>query len=273
MSGGFGLALVDTLLATLDQAPLILGPVLFSGHEVPARIKVGGQHTVSIHRLPGGSRIIDAMGPDEGAVSWTGYFTGPFAAARARVVDAIRRSGDVVGLSFGDYAFNVVVVHFDYDIQDRGAVISYRIKAEILPSASAFVDVTAGSIAALISGDLLAAASLLSGSTAGASIGQAQLLIAGALAPTSTQTLALVGNALSAGGQSLQAALSTTGAGLVSGASGLGAGGPPQVSLNGLAQDAGSLASMTQSAGYVNRSQSNLNQLAGMPPGDPLIFA
>ncbi len=273
MSAGFGLALADVLLATLDQAPLILGPVLFSGHEVPARIKVGGQHTVSIHRLPGGGRIIDAMGPDEGAISWTGYFTGPQAAARARVVDAIRRNGDQVGLSFGDYAFNVVVVHFDYDIQDRGAVISYRLRAEILPSAGLLVDDTAGSLAASIIDDLLTAASLLPGSAAGSSFGQAQVLMAAASAPTSAQALSLVGNALSAGGSALQAALSTTGIGLVGGGASSGTAGTFQPSLNGLAQDAGSLAAMTQSSGYVNRSQSSLNQLAGLPQGDPLIFA
>ncbi|WP_428375201.1 hypothetical protein [Lichenicoccus sp.] len=273
MSAGFGLALADTLLATLEQAPLILGSVLFYGHEVPARIKVGGQHAVSIHRLPGGGRIIDAMGPDEGAISWTGYFTGPSAAARARVVDAIRQNGDLVGLSFGDYAFNVVVVHFDYDIQDRGAVISYRIRAEILPSTTSPVNDTAGAIATSISNDLLTAASLLPGSAAGSSLSQAQVVIAAASAPTATQTLALVGNALSAGGSALQAALSMTGAGLVTGGANFGTAGTSQPSLDGLAQDAGSLAAMTQSAGYVNRSQSNLNQLAGLPQGDPLIFA
>nr|WP_321986648.1 hypothetical protein [uncultured Lichenicoccus sp.] len=273
MSAGFGLALAETLLATIEQAPLILGPVLFSGHEVPARIKVGGQHTVSIHRLPGGGRIIDAMGPDEGAISWTGYFTGPAATARARVVDAIRQNGEPVGLSFGDYAFNVVVIHFDYDIQDRGAVISYRIRAEILPSATSLVDNTAGSIAASISNDLLTAISVLPGGAAGSSFSQAQVLMAGAAAPTSTQTLALVGVAMSAGGSALQGAMSVTGAGLVTGGGTFGTGITPPPSLNGLAQDAGSLASMTQSAGYVNRSQSSLNQLAGLPQSDPLIFA
>ena len=263
MSGGIGLALAETLLATLGQAPLILGPVLFLGHEVPARIRVGGRQTSSIHRLPGGGRIIDTMGPDDGAISWTGYFTGRFAASRARVVDAIRRNGDAVGLSFGDYAFDVIVTSFDYDIQDRGAVISYRLRAEIVPSPMLFIENTAAAIAASIVVDLLAALVSLPATAGATSLDQAQVLMAAATAPTSTLALAAVGGALSTGGQALQSALSTTGSGLLGDGDSFAGGASPRL-LAGMTQSAGEHAAMTQAAGYVDRSRSNLNRLAGL---------
>ncbi len=273
MSGGAGLALVETLLATLGQAPLILGPVVFLGHEVPARIRVGGKQTSSIHRLPGGGRIIDTMGADDGAIAWTGYFTGPFAAARARMVDAIRRNGSAVGLSFGDYAFTVVVVSFDYDIQDRGAVISYRLRAEIVPTGILIIENTAAGIAASIVVDLLAASALLPANAGAGAFNQAQDLLGSATAPTSTLALASVGSAISAGGQALQLALSSTGSRLLDDRDSFDGNGVSPTLLTGMTQDAGQLATITQSAGYVNRSQSNLNQLAGLPQGDPLVFA
>ena len=276
MSGALGFGLGEALLAVLDQAPVILGPVVFEGHEVPSRIGIGGAQAVKIHRLPGGGRVIDAMGVDDSAISWRGFFTGPMASARARLVDAMRQNGQLVGLSFGDYAFNVVVVHFEYDLQDRGALISYRIRTEIVPDDSGQVGDTTALIAASLLNDIAAATMALSGP--GSSGGAMALLgVTSALAlpggPTSAVMLAATGVALQAGAVAVNATILAAGAVLPQA---FGTGSTAGASASGLTAAvtaAGSLAAATQASAYVNRSNDWLGQLAGQPQGAPLIFA
>ncbi|MGI4745452.1 MAG: hypothetical protein ACRYGI_03015 [Janthinobacterium lividum] len=133
MSGILGSLAGGAELLIGSPAPLIIGDLLLQGHEVPGRISIGGAQAVTIHKLPGGGRIIDAMGADQGVVAWHGLFIGPDAARRARTLDIMRQQGAPRILSFGDYTFNVVIVHYEYDYKDRGAVISYRIRCEIVP--------------------------------------------------------------------------------------------------------------------------------------------
>ena len=276
MSGAFGYALGDALLAVLDQAPVILGPVAFEGHEVPSRISIGGAQAVRIHRLPGGGRIIDAMGVDDGAISWRGFFTGPFAAARARLVDTMRQGGQLVGLSFGDYAFNVVVVHFEYDLQDRGALISYRIRTEIVPDGTIQVADTAVFIAATLLDDIANASGALVGfGQSGTSAALVGVTTALALpgGPTSAITLAAGRVALQASGTAIMASIQNSGRSLP-GSFGIGGSGTSSAAgLMAAVAAAGSLAAATQAGGYVNRSSGWLDQLAGQPRTTPIIFA
>ena len=271
-----GYSSASALTVALDQAPVILGPVVFAGHEVPSRISIGGAHAVVIHRLPGGGRVMDAMGSDDGAIGWSGYFTGPIATTRARVVDAIRRAGETVGLSFGDYAFNVVVVHFEYVLQDRGALISYRIRMEIMPDVAAATNGTSVAIAASLSNDVAAAAAILPGfGLAGAQAALIELASAVALPgdPTSASNSAAVGFALGGSSSVLQNAIAACGAGLTATVLGGNPGLGSATALAGAVSQAGSLAAATQAAGYVNRSGNWANQLAGRPQSPPLILA
>src|SRR5689334_14980148 len=63
---------------------LLIGPVLLEAFELPARVGWGGRQRMAVHRLPGGRRVIDAMGRDDADIAWTGVFTGSDAVARAR---------------------------------------------------------------------------------------------------------------------------------------------------------------------------------------------
>lgn len=275
MSVAVGYSLGAGLVVALDQAPVVLGSVIFEGHEVPSRIGVGGAQAVTIHRLPGGGRIIDAMGVDDGAIVWSGFFTGPAAASRARLVDAMRQGGQLVGLSFGDYAFNVVVVHFEYELQDRGALLSYRIRTEIVPDDLGQSDGSSNSILAALSNDIASAASAVAGfglsgvQTSFVAV-QSALTLPGD--PASTARLAAVGAALQAGGVVLSASIAASGAALP--VSSGGTSGPANaLALSATAAAAAALAASVQAAGYVNRSNGWLAQLAGQSPGAPLILA
>ena len=274
MSGAFGLGLANALLVAIDQAPVVLGSVVFEGHEVPSRIGVGGAHAVTIHRLPGGGRVVDAMGVDDSAISWGGFFTGPSAAARARLVDSMRQSGELVGLSFGDYAFNVVVVHFEYDLQDRGALIAYRIRTETIPDTVAQAVDSQADVASSLSADVASATTALSGFGLTASqtaLSSVTSAIALPGAATSPANLAAVGLALQAAGTAVGSSVVGSGSALPTAGDSLTLGVTTSDGLSAATAAAGSLAAAAQAVGYVNRSSDSLNQLAGQPSGAPLI--
>ena len=276
MSGFTGYSMMNGLVLTPDQAPIVLGNIVLVGHEVPSRITVGGAHAVTIHRLPGGGRVIDAMGADDGAISWSGYFTGPFAAIRARMVDRLRKTGEIVGVSFGDYVFNVVVVHFEYDLQDRGALLSYRLRMEILPDISLQTNTTPAAIASQMLVDVSSAALVLAGAgmaTADDAMANLKNVLSLPGDPTSSSALSAASVALQAESLSLGAQISSCGRCLsstvISGDYGSGGGSD----LAAVVTAAGSLAAATQAAGYINRSGAWLDQLAGQPQGVSPILA
>jgi len=274
MSGSVGLSLVETLIATLDQAPFILGNVLFSGFEVPSRISIGGAHAVTIHKLPGGGRVIDAMGVDDAGISWSGFFTGADAAARARYIDAMRQSGSQVQLSFGDYVFNVVVVRFEYDIQDRGALISYRIRTErVTEGLSLQTTSLAGLLTSLVS-DLASASGYVALSSSAASISSitaAQLSASAVNDPSSSSGLAAVALALQAAGAELGQNISGQASLLPLGNGEESLGLTSAVGLGAATSAAGSLAASVQAAGYLNRACQSSGQLAGSAQLLPLL--
>lgn len=152
-------------LATSASAPVVIGSLVLQGPEVPERIAIGGAQSLSIHKLPGGGRIVDAMGSDDGTIAWRGVFVGPDAAQRARVLDIMRQQGAPLTLSFGDYTYSVVISHYVYDYASRGSVISYRIKSEVLPQALPLNSATEDP-SILIQNDLLTSASMLQSNAA-----------------------------------------------------------------------------------------------------------
>ena len=280
MSGYLGL-LNAGLALLVRPAPLIIGDLVLEGHEVPARISIGGAQAVTIHKTPGGGRIIDAMGSDPGTISWRGVFVGPSAAQRARLLDFMRQQGSPQGLSFGDYMFNVVIIHFEYDYQDQGAVISYRIRTEIVPDPNATTGAVPGLDVAL-QGDLSTAQVVLQ---AGASVVSAYSALAGgggalgaasaaamgsvAISLALTAGIAAVTSAGSASGQAQIQGRLTAAAATVSTAINAASTGSLAAPVAGLSfasasalaaatAQAAALAALVRSGGYLNRTNSNV---------------
>jgi hypothetical protein len=88
---------------------VLLGGVVLQGFEAPAGFRFGGDQRLAIHQLPGGARVIDAMGPDEADIRWRGFLSGNDAIARARQLDAMRQAGAEITLAW-DAACYVVVL-------------------------------------------------------------------------------------------------------------------------------------------------------------------
>jgi hypothetical protein len=110
---------------------LLIGPVLLEAFELPSRVGWGGRQRLAVHRLPGGRRVIDAMGRDDADIGWTGVFTGGDAVARARAVDLMRAGGLVWPLSWGSFFYSVAVARFEA-VYERDNWVPYRIACTVL---------------------------------------------------------------------------------------------------------------------------------------------
>ena len=293
MSGYLGLVAGGAASLLSRPAPLIIGTMILQDYEVPSHITVGGSQAVTVHKLPGGGRIIDAMGPDDGVVAWHGLFVGSGAAQRARNLDVMRIQGMPQVLSFGDYTFNVVVVHCEYDYQERGAIIKYRIRTEIVPNSS-YLTTTSSDIDAALQDDLNASQTLITASAAAAStyaslVGKADAVRLTASAYNLTTVATGISSAVAAAaatpsssfdfGEDAQADLQSVGMMLQDSIHALSP--PSTTSLESLTTapalalataEAASLAALVQAGSHVDRMRVNIAS-AGVQTAVPLVYA
>lgn len=103
----------------------------FRDFEVPSKMPFGGQQAHDIKKLGGGVRVVDAMGPDDDPIRWDGIFRGPEAVSRAKEIDAKRKAGKAVALTWGEFAFTVLIVEFRADYEFRSE-IAYQITCEVI---------------------------------------------------------------------------------------------------------------------------------------------
>lgn len=105
---------------------------VFKDFEVPDSIGFGGEQSVVIHRYIGRSkRDFDAMGADEDPLEWDGIFRGADALDRAQLLNAKRKAGRALKLTWGRLAFTVVITGFKPDYT-RFYEIPYRIRMEVI---------------------------------------------------------------------------------------------------------------------------------------------
>lgn len=156
---------------------LLLGPILFQGFELPESITWGGAQSLAIHRLPGGVRIIDAMGRDDADITWSGIFAGPNATIRARALDLMRADGSVWPLTWDSFFYSAIIARLDIDHR-RPNWLPYRISCTILRDEAASLLTAPISFSANVAQDLarataLAPAALQSGSALSTDLGAA----------------------------------------------------------------------------------------------------
>ena len=139
-----------------------LGPVVFQAQEVPERIAIGGTQALKVHKLPGGQRVIDAMGRDDASLAWNGIMFGPGAEQRLLLLDSLRVSGQPITLAFGTMSYTVVVADFKGDYR-RTNWCEYSISCEVVQdNAAQFADALP-TLLQQVTGDIGAAASIIPG--------------------------------------------------------------------------------------------------------------
>lgn len=115
----------------MSDITVILDDVTFQDFEVPDHINFGGQQMLKVHKLLGGKRVIDAMGSDDDPMEWSGRFRGSDAVSRANTLDAKRRAGKPLNLSWGELSFTVVIAHFAA-IYENPFEVPYKITVEVV---------------------------------------------------------------------------------------------------------------------------------------------
>ena len=114
---------------------LTLGTVTFRDFEIPDKINFGGRQALQTHKLPGGARVIDAMGRDDDSITWQGRFRSNTAGRRARQVDAMRIAGLPVTLAWDAFRYTVVIEQFQPEFQ-QAYEIPYTISCVIVTSST-----------------------------------------------------------------------------------------------------------------------------------------
>lgn len=110
---------------------LTLGAITFANYEIPERLNFGGLQALSVKKLVGGQRVIDAMGPDDDDIAWSGLFFESVATFRAQYLDQMRRLGTAIPLTWGQFNYLVVIKDFKANFE-RTYQIPYSITVTVI---------------------------------------------------------------------------------------------------------------------------------------------
>lgn len=241
----------------MSDIALILGPVLFRDFEVPARINFGGRQRLVVHRLPGGDRVIDALGHDDAQIGFAGIFTGPDATLRARSLDQLRIAGAALPLTWDVFFYTVIIYDFRADYRN-GWWIPFRIICAVVQDEAVTLVPPLVSLASSVAQDAGAAAQYatmagfdLSSLTAALAVPDATTRATGAFTALQS-SLTSIQSSLSAGMEAASAVIANAD---------LAGGGSAQEGADGLlaaTNATGQLSSLVTANSYVGRLSANL---------------
>lgn len=137
----------------MAEVALLLGPIVFQDFEIPSAINFGGRQRLALHRLPGGSRVIDALGRDDAQISFSGIFTGSDATMRARSLDELRVAGVALPLTWDVLFYTVLISDFWADYR-TGWWIPYRIACTVIQDEASAVLQPAASLMTTVLADI-----------------------------------------------------------------------------------------------------------------------
>lgn len=303
---GVGLSDIENAIGAVGRlgasSPVILGNLVLTGIEVPDTLQVGGRQMLVVHRLPGGGKVVDALGNDPGRLELKGRFLGPDAQMRAQSVERMRMAGQQVVFSAAGLSVQVWIAQFNYVYQAKGAVCSYTLilerpqettSTQASSTLSGVLGEDVGSaldsfsgVVSEVSEGLFTAAGQVS-SVVGQVMPLASLIGVGGFAAKVTDALGTVGSVAQSGMNlaAVPSALTSVAGGLESAGSGLNSviAGTGQnieaiqpvnsVSLNALGQNAALLSAAADAGGLVNRAAANISVSQGQEMSPPSVFA
>ena len=120
----------------MPDTTLVLGDFQFASFEVPEQIGFGGEQQLVVHELVGGLHVIDAMGERPTAVEWSGIFAGASALDRALALDAMRKAGKPLELTWSELSYQVVIRSVRCTFQ-RFYRLPYSIVCEVISDQTA----------------------------------------------------------------------------------------------------------------------------------------
>jgi hypothetical protein len=147
---------------------LTLGGYTFQGFGVPERINGGGAQRLVVHKMLGGARVIDALGPDDDAIHFQGRFRNADdlnAMGDAMRMDQMRRAGRPVLLTYWNQNIWVVISKFAFSFE-RFYEVPYQLELEVMQNAAQQNVQPDPTPAAAVSSDATLAQQTAGGSTA-----------------------------------------------------------------------------------------------------------
>jgi hypothetical protein len=228
---------------------LSLGGIVFTDFEVPGVLTFGGAQSLAVYRLPGGARVVDAMGPDDADIAWQGVLAGSDATDRARALDAMRIAGVAVPLAWDEFFYTVVIADLRFAFRNSWW-IPYHISCLVADDPTAQAVVPAVSLVSAVAADLASAAGLADVSAA------TTALAAAGPAGSGTAPNAAARVALALAGQGVAASIQNSNAALLAAAQQVSAG-----NITATVNAAGSLAAAAAARGYVARAVVNYSQV------------
>jgi hypothetical protein len=249
-----------------------LGSVTFTGQEVPEHIEIGGAQALTTHKLPGGARVVDAMGRDDIPLTWSGVMLGAGSEARMLSIDAIRVAGQPITLAFGTSSYTVVVSDFKGTYR-RANFCEYTITCEVVQDNSAsastlssFLPTQLQQVTSDISSALNSIPPGLTTVLSAVLPAQAALAVTGAL-NEGTAAFGAASTLLGSAQTAITGAISTAGSAIsaLSGATGiLGTGvgfastADAITNLTSAVNNANIIGNLTTAGGYIERTATNL---------------
>ncbi len=227
----------------MSNVVLSLGGVTFRDMEVPEKISFGGKQRLTVQKLIGGGQVVQALGLDDGLISFSGIFSGADAVTRAQMLDTARALGASLPLVWDGFFYRVVIGQFSAEYK-KPNLIPFTISCVVVEDPLAALAQNVAPVANLVEGDLFAAMAM--SGLAGVSLTG---LSAASLAGFATVKSTLESKIEGTGQQVTSLAAQLNGA--VTPEAGIGA-------LGGLARAAGQLAGMSSMRGYINRAAANL---------------
>ena len=241
--------------------PIILGGVSFTDFAAPEKMPFGGRQAMAIHKLPGGQRVIDTLGPDDEDISWSGRFWGADALSRAQALDEMRASGQAQALAWGGMAYVVIVAEFKAVVEHLPNNVSYTITCTITqnPMQGAFGGVSASldTLVAIDLASIVGVSSSLMASVGAVAVNAAGLSPLASAGGAALQNLAGQANGATA---SLIAALPAA-AGQLDTYAGDTSALNMATSINGLLESAQTQSSLVDAVGFAGRAATNILQV------------
>lgn len=245
-----------------DQPSMTLGPVTFTGLELPAHMEWGGRLLGGSQRAPDGRIVANTLGVHCLDPHWHGIFEGPTASARAKTLYALMRAAQPLPLSWLDQTWVVLIREFAAaDI--TGGFVRYRIRCEVIadpsqidgpPAPPSLADQITSDISSALGFNVVDAAgdAMTALGTVQQAAGLAGALTNGSAAFTSLASAAGLAAGAVEGATMLAEAGLTALPGVVSGAS-------AAVSwVGGAATQIGNLANAVAAQGFIGRTVANL---------------
>jgi hypothetical protein len=147
---------------------LILGGFTFQNVDFspPTRMPFGGAQAMVVHKLPGGSRVIDTLGPDEDDITWSGFFFCDNALRQCQQLDSMRAAGQKIQLTFAGMSRQVVIKRFKPQVRRYPHWVEYEISCTVADNPFANASGAAPGFSATASPDTLIGNDLSTAQTA-----------------------------------------------------------------------------------------------------------